>query len=138
MLILKWATMWQPIWGRRSGPGARRPRVSPSDRRWPRGTGGSLGFPRAGGHLPLRLYNTPPPMTPWLIHPSLLLSSLWLSSHVWSHAPQVRGNSTCRKPSRNWISGSSLSSFAALLDRSPDDVHTPYECNPSEALLLRC
>jgi hypothetical protein len=44
----------------------------------------------------------------------------------------------CRTPPRCWISGSNLSSFAAPLDRSPDDVYAPYVCNPSEALPLWC
>jgi hypothetical protein len=29
-------------------------------------------------------------------------------------------------------------SSAALLDWSPDDIYTPYVCNPSEALHVRC
>jgi hypothetical protein len=76
------------------------------------------------------------PMLPWLIHPHLLLSSPWLGSHVLELCPRVRGNSTCRTPSRCWISSSSLSSSSALLDRSPDDAYTSYVCNPSEALPL--
>jgi hypothetical protein len=92
--------------------------------------------PRVGGHLPPYAYINPPAP---LAHSShLLLSSPWLGSHVLESCPRVRGNSTCRTSTRCWISSSSLSSSAALLDWSPDDVYTPCMCNPSEALLLRC
>jgi hypothetical protein len=50
--------------------------------------------------------------------------------------PQVRGNSMCRTLSRCWISSPSPSSSATSLDWSPDDVYTPYVCNPSEVLHL--
>jgi hypothetical protein len=50
---------------------------------------------------------------------------------------RVRGNSMCRTSSRYRISSPNPSSSTALLDRSPDDVYTPYVCNPSEALLMR-
>jgi hypothetical protein len=42
----------------------------------------------------------------------------------------------CQTPLRYWISGPSPSSFAALLDRSSDNVYTPYVRNSSEVLHL--
>jgi hypothetical protein len=51
---------------------------------------------------------------------------------------RVRGNSTCQTPSCCRISSPNPCSSTALLDRSPDDVYTPYVCNPSEVPLVRC
>jgi hypothetical protein len=54
-----------------------------------------LGFPSLGeGHVVEVLpdpstYINPPPWPPWLIHPSLQSSPLWLDSHIWSRACEL-------------------------------------------------
>jgi hypothetical protein len=50
---------------------------------------------------------------------------------------RVEGNLLFRTQSRYRISSLNPPSFAALLDWSPDDVYTPYVCNPSEVLHMR-
>jgi hypothetical protein len=89
-------------------------------------------LPRGGATCTLHLYKGP--LGSFIISP--ILSSLaWLPR--LELCPRVRENSTCRTPSHYWISGPSPSSFAASLDRIPDDVYTPYVCNLSEVLHLR-
>jgi hypothetical protein len=50
---------------------------------------------------------------------------------------RVEGKPSCRTSSRYRISSLNPSSSAALLDRSPDNVYTPYVCNSSEVPHLR-
>jgi hypothetical protein len=94
------------------------------------------GRPRGGATCPPpRLYKGPQDSLAQYPISFPLLFLAWLP--CLELCQRVDGNSTCRTPSHCQNSSPNPSPSAALLDRSPDDVYTPYVCNPSEALLVR-
>jgi hypothetical protein len=99
---------------------------------WPSLDGGLRG---GGATYPFHLYKAPLASPPWIIHPSLQSSPLWLGSLVSSCALELE-ETQHRTLSRCWISGPSPPS-AASMDQSLNDVYTPYVCNASEVLHLR-
>ena len=110
------------------------------------GGGGCPRWPSPGEGYPGEVLPTPSPYIKAAHPPFLLIQSNSFSppppllSSPRALAPCLgwhrltRGSSTLRTPSRCWISGPSLSSSAALLDRSPEDVYTPYVCRTAEVL----
>jgi hypothetical protein len=82
--------------------------------------------------LPPRSHYTNPSIA-LLAHSSLSLPLFFLA---WlpclELCQRVRGNYTCRTPSRWQISSQNPSSSVALLDQSPNDVYRSYVCNSLE------
>jgi hypothetical protein len=109
-----------------------------------------LGRPRAALGLAARVWGAPlgevlPSPSAYIKAPQDPLAHSFLSLPLFLLAwlprlepcQRVEGNPLFRTMLRCRISSLSPPSSAALLDRNPDDVYTPYVCNPSEALLVR-
>jgi hypothetical protein len=131
----KWA--W-PIGGKLGRPrpqGLGRPRAAlgPAARVW----GAPLGEAHPAEVLPspsAYIKASQVPLAHWFL--SLpLLHLAWLP-HL-EMCQRVEGNLLFWMLSNCRISNLNPPSSAALLDRSPDDVYTPYVCNPSEVPHLR-